>query len=284
MSTTTTPPDAPSTPDVLDDEVVPLPDGPGLAVRDALVVARRNVRHFLRQPRLLVFSTVQPVMFVLLFAFVFGGTVSGDLPGGIDYLAYLLPGIFVQSTAFRLTQTAVGLAEDLERGVVDRFRSMPMARSAVLVGRTLADLVRGLAVILLMTAAGYAIGFRFTQGLVAALGSMLIVGVFGYAVSWVFVLVGLKVPGAEAAQSAGFVFVFPVVFVSSVFVPLETMPDTLAAVAAVSPITLTADAARALAVGVGDWVGPVLGTLAWSAALLAVFVPLSVRAYTSTGD
>jgi ABC-2 type transport system permease protein/oleandomycin transport system permease protein len=223
-------------------------------------------------------------MFVLLFAFVFGGAIGGDLPDGVSYVAFLLPGIFVQSTIFRTTQTAVGLAEDLERGVVDRFRSMPMSRSAVLVGRTLADLVRSLVVIVLMVAVGYLIGFRFTEGVVAAVASMLLVGLFGFAFSWVFVYVGLKVPGAEAAQSAGFVFVFPLVFVSSVFVPVSTMPDALAAFARISPITLTADAARALAIGSGDWVTPTVGVLGWFAVILAVFVPLSVRAYTASRD
>ena len=272
-------------PDLLDD--VPEPyEGEGLrsAVRDARVVTRRNLLHFVRQRRLLVFSTIQPVMFVLLFAFVFGGAMGDALPAGVDYVAFLLPGIFVQSTVFRTTQTAVGLAEDLERGVVDRFRSMPMSRSAVLVGRTLADLVRSLVVIVLMVAVGYLIGFRFTEGPVAAVGSMLLVGLFGFAFSWVFVLVGLKVPGAEAAQSAGFVFVFPLVFVSSVFVPVETMPGPLEAFATVSPITLTADAARALAIGTGEWLGPTLAVLAWVAAMLAVFVPLSVRAYIAARD
>ncbi len=201
-------------------------------------------------------------------------------PPGIDYTAFLLPGIFVQSTIFRTTQTAVGLAEDLERGVVDRFRSMPMSRSAVLVGRTLADLARSLIVIVLMVAVGYLIGFSFTEGPIKALGSMLVVGLFGFAFSWVFVYVGLKVPGAEAAQSAGFVFVFPLVFVSSVFVPVETMPGPLEAFAEVSPITLTADSARALAIGSGEWLGPTLAVVAWTFAILVVFVPLSVRAYT----
>jgi ABC-2 type transport system permease protein/oleandomycin transport system permease protein len=283
MSTATRPPVADD--DVLDDMPVPY-EGEGFrsAVRDARVVTRRNLLHFVRQPRLLVFSTIQPVMFVLLFAFVFGGAIGGDLPDGVGYTAFLLPGIFVQSTVFRTTQTAVGLAEDLERGVVDRFRSMPMSRSAVLVGRTLADLVRSLVVIVLMVAVGYLIGFRFTEGVLAAFGSMALVGLFGFAFSWVFVYVGLKVPGAEAAQSAGFVFVFPLVFVSSVFVPVATMPEPLAAFARISPITLTADASRALAIGTGEWVGPTLGVLGWFVAILAVFVPLSVRAYTATRD
>lgn len=281
MSTTRTASD--TRPD--DEDAVPEPyEGERLrsAFRDARVVTRRNLLHFLRQRRLLVFSTIQPVMFVLLFAFVFGGVVGEDLPPGVDYTAFLLPGIFVQSTIFRTTQTAVGLAEDMERGVVDRFRSMPMSRSAVLLGRTLADLARSLIVIVLMVAVGYLIGFAFTEGPLKALGSMLVVGLFGFAFSWVFVYVGLKVPGAEAAQSAGFVFVFPLVFVSSVFVPVETMPGPLEAFAEVSPITLTADSARALAIGSGDWLGPTLAVLAWTLVLLVVFVPLSVRAYTAS--
>jgi ABC-2 type transport system permease protein/oleandomycin transport system permease protein len=253
------------------------------AVHDAVVVTRRNMLHYVRQPRLLVFSTIQPVMFVLLYTSVFAGVVEGDLPGGIDYLSFLLPGIFVQSTAFRMTQTAVGLAEDLERGVVDRFRSMPMSRSAVLLGRTLADLVRSLLVILLMVAVGYAIGFRFTQGLPSALGAVLVVGMLGFAFSWIFVYAALRVRGAEAAQAAGFVFVFPIVFASSIFVPLETLPDWLQVVAGRSPITLAADTARALSIG-GEWTGPLSGLVAWCAGLLVVFVPLSVRAYTATSD
>lgn len=281
MSVTRTTDDAPPS----GEDVAPEPyEGEGLrsAFRDARVVTRRNLLHFLRQRRLLMFSTIEPVMFVLLFAFVFGGAIGGDLPPGVDYIAFLLPGIFVQSTVFRATQTAVGLAEDMERGVVDRFRTLPMSRSAVLVGRTLADLTRSLIVIVLMVAVGYLIGFAFTEGPLKALGSMLVVGLFGFAFSWVFVYVGLKVPGAEAAQSAGFVFVFPLVFVSSVFVPVETMPGPLEAFAEVSPITLTADSARALAIGSGDWVGPTLAVLAWTLVLLVVFVPLSVRAYTAS--
>lgn len=270
--------------DVLVDDIPTPVERSGLAsaVRDARVVTRRNLLHFVRQPRLLVFSTIQPVMFVLLFSYVFAGAIGGDLPGGVEYVAFLLPGIFVQSTLFRTTQTAVGLAEDFERGVVDRFRSMPMSRSAVLVGRTLADLGRSMAVIVLMVAVGYLIGFRFTQGPVAALGSMLVVGIFGYAFSWIYILVGLKVPGAEAAQSAGFVFVFPLAFVSSVFVPVETMPGPLQAFASASPVTQTADAARALAIGTQDWVEPTVAVLLWSAAIIAVFVPLSIRAYTAS--
>lgn len=248
------------------------------ATSDCLIVAGRNMRHFVRQPQLLIFSTVQPIMFVLLFAYVFGGAIGAALPGGIDYIDFLIPGIFIQSAAFRSTQTAVGLAEDMERGVVDRFRSMPIARSAVLVGRTLADLVRGVLVILLMVAVGYLIGFRFQEGPFEAVGAIAVVALFGFALSWIFVFVALVTRGAEAAQSAGFVAIFPLVFASSVFVPVQTMPAWLAAFATVSPVTLSADAARSLSIG-GELAAPLLGTAAWSAAILLVFVPLSVWRY-----
>ena len=250
------------------------------ALHDGWVIAKRNLKHFTRKPRLLVFSTIQPVMFVLLFAFVFDGAVRGALPAGFaSYLAYVMPGIFVQSTAFRMTQTAVGLAEDLEKGVIDRIRSMPVARSSVLVGRTFADLVRGLVVIVLMVAIGLLVGFRFERGLASAIASLLVVGVFGYALSWLFVYVALTVPGAESTQAASFVFAFPLTFISSVFVPTRTYSiDWLAVIARNSPVTAAADAARGLAVA-GPIVEPLLHTLAWSAALLVIFVPISIARF-----
>ena len=221
-------------------------------------------------------------MFVLLFSFVFGGAIGSSLPEGVDYTDFLLPGILIQSVAFRATQTAIGLAEDLQRGVVDRFRSMPIARSAVLAGRTLADLARNLFVLVLMVAVGYAIGFRFQEGPVDAVGAILVVALFGFAMSWVFALVGLVSKGPEAAQSAGFVAIFPLVFASSIFVPVTTMPSWLQGFATVSPVTVTADAARALAIG-GDVAGPLLHTAAWSLGILAVFVPLAVWRYRRLG-
>jgi ABC transporter DrrB family efflux protein len=247
------------------------------AVTDARVVTGRNLRHFIRQPQLLIFSTIQPIMFVLLFAYVFGGAVRGSLHG-VKYIDFLLPGIFVQSVAFRATQTAVGLSEDLERGVVDRFRSMPMTRSAVLIGRTVADLVRNVLIIVLMIVVGYLIGFRFHAGLLQALASIAIVSAFGFALSWIFAFVALTVRGAEAAQSAGFVVIFPLVFASSVFVPVSSMPHWLQAVANVSPVTLTANTARSYALqgGVPSSLG---GAVAWIAGLLAVFIPLCVWRY-----
>jgi ABC transporter DrrB family efflux protein len=248
------------------------------AVADARVVTGRNLRHFVRQPQLLIFSTIQPIMFVFLFVYVFGGAVEGSLPPGVSYVDFLLPGIFVQSVAFRATQTAVGLSEDLERGVIDRFRSMPMARSAVLVGRTVADLVRNVLIIGLMTAVGYVIGFSFQAGPLNALACVAIVSAFGLALSWIFAFVALTVRGAEAAQSAGFVVLFPLVFASSVFVPVSTMPDWLQAFAEASPVTLTADAARTYAL-VGGVPESLAGAAAWIIGLLAIFVPLCVWRY-----
>ena len=252
-----------------------------LGIVDAAVVTGRNLRHFIRQPQLLIFSTIQPVMFVLLFVYVFGGAVRGSLPGGVKYVDFLLPGIFVQSVAFRATQTAVGLAEDLERGVVDRFRSMPMARSAVLLGRTVADLVRNVLIIGLMIVVGYVVGFRFHGGLPGALAAIVVVAAFGFALSWIFAFVALAVRGAEAAQAAGFVVVFPLVFASSVFVPVGTMPDWLQTFAKASPITLTADAARSYALSGGP--ASLGSAAAWIGGLLALFIPLCVWRYRRMG-
>jgi ABC-2 type transport system ATP-binding protein len=248
------------------------------AVKDSRVVTSRNLRHFIRQPGLLIFSTIQPIMFVVLFAYVFGGAVKGSLPGGVKYVDFLLPGILVQSVSFRATQTAIGLSEDLRRGVVDRFRSMPMARSAVLIGRTLADLVRNVLIVALMIVVGYLIGFRFHESFLQAMAAVAVVSVFGLALSWIFAFVALAVRGAEAAQSAGFVVIFPLVFASSVFVPVASMPDWLQAFAKASPVTLTANAARSFTLdpGVPASLG---GALAWSGALLAVFIPLCVWRY-----
>jgi ABC-2 type transport system permease protein/oleandomycin transport system permease protein len=248
------------------------------ALTDANVVTGRNLRHFIRQPQLLIFSTIQPVMFVLLFAYVFGGAVRGSLPSGVTYVDFLLPGILVQSVAFRATQTAVGLSEDLERGVVDRFRSMPMSRSAVLIGRTVADLVRNVLIIGLMIAVGYLIGFQFKAGVLQALGSIVVVSAFGLALSWIFAFVALTVRGAEAAQSAGFVVIFPLVFASSVFVPVSSMPAWLQDFAKASPVSLTANTARSYALH-GGLPSSLAGAAAWIAGLLAVFIPLCVWRY-----
>ena len=245
---------------------------------DARVVSVRNLLHFVRQPDLLIFSTIQPIMFVLLFTYVFGGAISHSLPPGVSYIDYLLPGILVQSVTFRASMTAIGLSDDLKLGVIDRFRSMPMARSAVLIGRTSADLVRNILIIVLMIVVGYIIGFGFKAGVLQALGCIALVSAFGLALSWIFAFVAFTVRSGEAAQSAGFVILFPLVFASSVFVPVSTLPSWLQAFAKVSPVTLTANAARSLALvpGTPSSLG---GAIAWIAGLLAVFIPLSVWRY-----
>ena len=247
------------------------------AVTDTAVVTGRNLRHFIRQPDLLVFSTIQPVLFVLLFVYVFGGAIGRSLPHGITYVDFLLPGIFVQSVTFGASQTAVGLKEDLTRGVVDRFRSMPMARSAVLAGRTVADLARNILIIGLMIAVGYLVGFRFLGGVAGAVACVAVVAAFGFALSWIFAFVALTVRGAETAQTAGFVVIFPLVFASSVFVPVSTFPHWLQAFAKINPVTVTADAARSFAFyGTPASLG---AAAAWIGSLLAVFIPLSVWRY-----
>ena len=256
----------------------PSPRAVETSVADSAVVTMRNLRHFWRQPDLLVFSTIQPVMFVVLFVYVFGGAVGLALPPGVTYVDYLIPGILVQSVTFRASNTAVGLSEDLRRGVIDRFRSMPMARSAVLLGRTTADLLRNVLIIGLTIAVGYLVGFRFQAGVLPALGCVALVAALGFALSWIFAFVSLVVRGAETAQTAGFVLLFPLVFASSVFVPVSTLPNWLQTIAKASPVTLTADAARTLALtgGVPD---SLAGALTWIVGIVAVFVPLSVWRY-----
>jgi len=247
-------------------------------ITDAWVVSGRNLRHFVRQPDLLVFSTIQPIMFVLLFTYVFGGAISHSLAPGVSYIDYLLPGILVQSVTFRASMTAIGLSDDLKLGVIDRFRSMPMARSAVLIGRTTADLVRNVLIVVLMIIVGYIIGFRFQAGVAQAVACIALVSAFGLALSWIFAFVAFTVRSAEAAQSAGFVILFPLVFASSVFVPVSSQPSWLQTFSKVSPVTLTANAARSLALvpGTPSSLG---GAIAWIAGLLAVFIPLSVWRY-----
>jgi ABC-2 type transport system permease protein/oleandomycin transport system permease protein len=255
----------------------PTPQAARSAITDTAVITGRNLRHFIRQPDLLTFSTIQPVIFVLLFVYVFGGAIGRSLPHGVTYVDFLLPGVFVQSVTFGASQTAVGLKEDLERGVVDRFRSMPIARSAVLAGRTLADLVRNILIIGLMIAVGYLVGFRFLGGAAGAVACIAVVAAFGLALSWIFAFVALTVRGAETAQTAGFVVIFPLVFASSVFVPVSTFPDWLQAFASINPVTVTADAARSLALyGTPASAG---AAATWIGGLLAVFIPLSVWRY-----
>lgn len=245
------------------------------AVADTLLLARRNLVHYWRIPSLIVFSTVTPVMFVVLFGYVFGGAIH--VPG-LSYIDFLLPGVFVMTVAFGAIQSGVGLAEDLSEGIVDRLRSLPTARSAVLAGRTLADTVRNLAVVGIMAGVGLVIGFRFHGGPVAALAGLGLVVLFAFACSWVSAVVGLSVGSIESAQSAGIVWVFPLTFASSTFVPVSTMPGWLEAFARVNPVTHVVDALRGLFLG-GAAAGPALRSLAWIVAILAVFGPLAVARF-----
>jgi ABC-2 type transport system permease protein len=243
---------------------------------DAAAVTRRNLYRYIRVPTLLLFSTIQPVMFVLLFTYVFGGAIQ--VPGVEHYIDFLMAGILVQTVIFGSTQTGVALAEDMSRGMIDRFRSLPMARSAVLAGRTLSDTVRNLFVVCLMLVVGTLVGFRFHAGVVPAIGAVGLALAFGLAFSWISALIGLSVRDVESAQAAGFVWVFPLVFASSAFVPVETMPGWLQPFAEHQPVSVTASAVRALAIG-GPTTSYVLQSLAWSVAILLVFAPIAVRRY-----
>ena len=245
-------------------------------VSDAIAMTHRNLLKYVRVPALLIFSTVQPIMFVLLFTYVFGGAI--DTPGVENYIDFLIPGIFVQTVVFGSTQTGVGLADDLSKGMIDRFRSLPMARSAVLAGRTLSDTCRNMFVVLLMTGVGHLVGFRFHAGLLPALGAMGLVVLFGFAFSWISAIIGLIVRDTETAQTAGFIWLFPLVFASSIFVPVATMPGWLQTVAKINPISAAVDASRALSLG-GPVAGKVGEALLWIAGITVVFVALSVRKY-----
>ena len=251
--------------------------GPVWVVRDTLVVMRRNLLKYVRVPTLLVFSTIQPIMFVLLFAFVFGGAIQ--LPG-IDYIDFLMAGIFVQTSVFGSTNTGIGLAEDMNKGLIDRFRSLPMSRSAVLAGRTLSDSVRNFFVVMLMVGVGYLIGFNFQNGFVNAVLAILLVLLFGYAFTWISATIGLAIKDVESVQAASFIWLFPLTFASSAFVPVETMPDWLAWFARNNPVTHAVNGARYLILG-EPWGMPEdpFKAFAWSVILLAIFIPLAVNRY-----
>lgn len=246
-------------------------------VRDGLAVTGRNLIALRRVPRLLIFSTVQPIVFVLMFRYVFGGVVGAALHG-VPYVDYLMPGVFVQVVTFGAVNTAIGLATDLQTGLMERFRSLPMARSAVLSGRTTADLARNVFVVLLMTGVGFAVGFRVHTGVWGYLGGALLVLAFGFAMSWIFAVVGLAVRDPETAMAASFPVLAPLVFASSAFVPVATMPGWLQVFAEHQPVTITAGAVRALMLG-GPAAEQVWHALAWDVGIVAVFAPLGVRLY-----
>jgi ABC transporter DrrB family efflux protein len=244
-------------------------------LRDTLAITGRHLIALRRVPQLLVFSTIQPVVFVLMFRYVFGGAVK--IPN-VPYVDYLMPGIFVQTVVFGAVGTAIGLATDLKSGLLERFKSLPMARSALLAGRTTADLARNVFVATLMVLVGFAVGFRVHTNAAAFVAGMVLVLLFGYAMSWIFATVGLAVGDPETAQAAAFPVMAPLVFASSAFVRVETMPGWLQAFAEHQPVSVTASAVRALVLG-GPTASYVMQSLAWGLGILVVFAPLAVQRY-----
>ena len=246
-----------------------------VAAQDGLTILWRNLRAMSRVPEVIVFSTIQPVIFVLMFRYVFGGAIH--VPG-IRYVDFLMPGIFVQTMIFGGMNTVIGLSDDLSKGLVERFRSLPMARSAVLAGRTGADLVRNIAVTTLMVIVGTLVGFRIHAGVPAFLGGILLMLLFSFSMSWLFALLALSVPSPEAAQAAAFPPLALLVFASSAFVHVDTMPGWLQVWAEHQPVSVNVDAVRALVLG-GPTASLVLQSIAWSIGITAVFAPIAVRKY-----
>jgi ABC-2 type transport system permease protein/oleandomycin transport system permease protein len=246
------------------------------AVSDALTITRRNLLIWMRNPAYIAFTIVQPVIFVLLFRYVFGGAIPVAVPGG--YVNFLIPGIIAQTAAFATFGTAIALAVELQKGVIDRLRSMPMARSAVLAGRLTADTIRMTVTILVVLGVGYAVGFRFQNGFGPAVGMVVLAIVFGMAICCIAAFTGLAIGDEESVQAFGLIWLFPLTFLSSAFVPIDTMPGWLQAFANNQPVTYVVDTMRALALG-----GPVAANLwksiAWLAGIFIVFAPLAVRAY-----
>ena len=249
------------------------------AVSDTMVLARRSIFRIRRQPDLLVGYTIQPIMFVLLFVYVFGGAIP--TPGFEDYTEFLLPGIIVQSMVFGGFVTALGLSEDVKKGLIDRFRSLPMWTPAVVTGRIIADIGTNAIQLVILFAVGFAVGFRFSNGALEIFAGILLLFLIGYAFSWVFAFLGLTASSPEAANAYGFTILFPLTFISSAFVPTETMPDWLEPFAEHNPFTTMVDAARALFLDVPAG-NDVWLAVVWCFVIIAVFAPLSVWRYRRT--
>jgi ABC transporter DrrB family efflux protein len=259
-------------------------------ISNGLLVTRRNMLTLTRVPTVFIFELVQPIMFVLLFRFIYANNIA-NLPPGLDYVQFLMPGIFVQNAIFGATTTAIGLAEDMKNGIIDRFRSLPMARSAVLIGRTTFDVAKNLILVSIVLVIGYIVGFRFHNGLVNALWMVVLVIVVGFTFSWISACIGLALKQVEAVQAASFTWIFPVVFVSSAFVPVVGMAPALQVVARHNPVTYWCNLARYLAVGppgitdpvshvpIDTFHGLLFKSVLWIAGLLVVFVPLAIRLY-----
>jgi ABC-2 type transport system permease protein/oleandomycin transport system permease protein len=259
-------------------------------VLDTLTVTKRNLISYTRIPEALFFSSVQPIMFVLLFRYVFAGAIR--IPG-YSYVDYMMPGIFVQTVAFGSMTTAVGLAEDLQKGLIERFRALPMARSAVLAGRTTADVIRNIFVMILLTAIGFAVGFRIGTNIGEYIAGVVLLLGFGYALSWGFAIIGLMAPNSETAQLMGFPVLFPLIFASSAFVPIASMPGWLQAFASNQPVSIVINAARDLMVGrppassiashlfTGSTASDIWHALAWIVGVFVFLAPLAVYRYRS---
>jgi ABC transporter DrrB family efflux protein len=255
------------------------------ALTDGWVVAQRNLIKIKRVPEVLIWVLISPIMFVLLFAFVFGGAIN---PGGaVDYKEWLICGIFAQTVVFGATFTGAGLAEDMQKGIIDRFRSLPMARSAVLVGRTASDVVYNVLSLLIMGLTGLLVGWRIREGALDALGGVVLLLVFAYAISWVMAYVALLVPSVEVINNASFIVIMPLTFVSNAFVPTESFDGVLRHIVEWNPVSTLTQAARESFGNTGGMPAPevwsmqhpVVYTLGWVVVILAVFVPLSVRQY-----
>lgn len=249
--------------------------------KDTMTVTKRNLLRYVRSPQLIIFATIQPIMFLFLFNYVFGGAIA--LPPGIDsYIIFLLPGIIVQTVLFGSTQAVIAMNADVTGGLIDRFKALPMARSAVLSGRVLADTCRNAFVVFLMLVLGVLLGFVFSMGFWSSVAGIGMVMLFSFTMSWVGVTIGLVTKDAETAQSAGFIWVFPFAFASSIFVPVETMPSWLQNFAANQPVSLVADSVRGLLV-TGD-TSDVGKALVWLFGIFAVFFFISVRQYSKISN
>ena len=269
----------PATVDVSPDTFVDPPTGPTWLARDSWTEAMRHLRAVPRNPDLLIFATIQPIMFVLLFNYVFGGAI--EVPGYDSYTQFLMPGVFAQTVLFGSIYTGLGIAEDLTKGFIDRLRSLPMYPSAYLLGRTMSDVVRNAISFAVMLGVAFIIGFRFEGSLLAAVGATLLLFLFAYAFSWVQAYTGLVAGSAEAVNSIAFLWMFVATFVSSAFVSPENMPSWLQPIAEHNPITIVTDASRALYNGRDPGNDPWLA-LAWAVGITLVFATLSVRRYRRT--
>ncbi|HUR16992.1 MAG TPA: ABC transporter permease [Candidatus Limnocylindrales bacterium] len=257
------------------------------ALRDGGILAWRYLKRVPRIPELAIFAIIQSIMFVLLFAFVFGGAIP--LPGGGSYREFLMPGIFAQTIAFASATTAIGMADDMSKGIIDRFRSLPMARPSVLIGRTISDVIYNGGILIVLMAAGFTIGWTWHTGIGELLAGFALLLLFTYSMSWVGVWLGLSVPNVEVGQQLGFTAIFPLTFISSVFVPPSTLPDFLRPVAEWNPVSTLASSLRGLWGNPNPFVNatglpneqPVLVTLMWVGIILAIFIPLAVRKYRS---